>query len=66
MTYWRIRVNPVKNGEYYVYFKTDLPLVQKQIPGAAVRAGDLLDVFKPCVDEVVEITADEYFEHMWE
>jgi len=32
----------------------------------AVRSGDLLDVFAEDVDEVVEISKDEYFKHMWE
>lgn len=62
--YWRIHVN-VK-GDYNVYFKTTRRYIPEMIIDLAVKQKHLLDVFAENVDEVVEITADEYFEHMTE
>lgn len=57
---------PRRAGDHYVYYRSTMQLSFAGVVKYAVRDNELLDVFAPNVDEVVEITADEYFEHMWE
>jgi hypothetical protein len=66
MQYWRLRVNPCPNGDYNVYYKTPISLVQENVTRHAVNDGDLLHVFLPDVDQVEQITKEVYFEHMYE
>jgi hypothetical protein len=62
--YWRIHVNV--RGDYNVYFKTKKRYVPDMIVALAVQQKHLIDVFAECVDEVKEITEQEYFEYMTE
>lgn len=66
MYYWRLRVNPCKNGDYNVYYKTPINILAMNIPRYAVNDDDLLDVFLPDVDQVEQISKETYFEHMYE
>ena len=66
MYYWRLRVNPAVNSDYKVYCKTPINLSKENVSRNAVSDGDLLDVFMKHVDQVEQITAEQYFEHMAE
>ena len=66
MQYWRLRVNPAKNADYEVYYKTPIKLSRENVPRDAVLDGDLLDVFLPKVDIVEEISKEVYYEHMYD
>jgi hypothetical protein len=66
MIYWRLGVSSKKLWGYNVYFKTNNRFIPAMVVDLAVRSGDLLDVFAEDVDEVVEISEEEYFKHMWE
>lgn|GEM_PF-7019792 len=66
--FYRLRVGfpPRRLGDYYVYYRSQMQLSFTGVVKYAVRDKELLDVFAPNVDEVIEISSDEYFEHMWE
>ena len=63
----------VKHGEYmgqafgyFVYYRSKVDLLWEDVPEAAVKDGDLIDVDLHNVDYVMEITSEEYFAKMWE
>lgn len=62
--YWRIHANIA--GHLYVYFKTKNRFIPEMIVDLAVRHKELNEAFADRVDEVIEISESEYFEHMWE
>lgn len=64
MQYWRLRVNPAPDADYEVYYKTPITISRDNVPRNAVVDGDLLDSFLPYVDQIEQITAEQYFEHM--
>lgn len=64
MYYWRLRVNPAKDADYNVYYKTPINVLAVNILRDAVNDGDLLDVFLPAVDQVEPISEETYYEHM--
>lgn len=66
MIYWRIGVFSKKPGGFNCYFKTQRHYIPAMVIDLAVRQGELLDAFADDADEVVEITKEEYFTHMWE
>ncbi len=53
-------------ADHSVWYRTPMNLSPENVPKYAVRDGDLLDVFMHNVDYVLEVTPEEYFEHMWE
>ena len=64
MFYWRLKVSVP--GGYSVYIKTHRRYIDAMLIDLAVKHGDLLDVFAQYVNEVKEITKEEYFEEMCE
>lgn len=63
----------VKHGEhmgqpfgYFVYYRSKVDLLWEDVPEAAVKDGDLIDVDLHNVETVMEITPEEYFAKMWE
>ena len=64
--FYRLHVHFERGGDYDVYYRTQYSMPIKDVPWHAVWDGDLIDVFLSNVSEVLEITAEEYFEHMWE
>jgi hypothetical protein len=66
MQYWRLRVNPCRDGDYDVFYRTPINLLKINVPREAVNDGDLLNTFMPHVDVVEEITKEVYYEHMYE
>lgn len=55
-----------RGGGYFVYYRTPLDLLPDEVPEHAARDGDLIDVHLHHVEYVLEVTPEEYFEHMWE
>lgn len=45
MQYWKLRVAPCKDGEYDVFYKSPIDILQVNVPRNAVIDGDLLAVF---------------------
>ena len=66
MFYWRLRTGPLEKGGTFVFFKTKNRYIPDMVVDLAVRSGDLHGKFAPLVDEVVEISEQEYFAKMWE
>lgn len=64
MYYWRISTRPRHYAGADTYFKTNNKYIPEMVVDLAVRQGMFLDVFVQDVDEVVEITEEEYFKHM--
>lgn len=64
--FYELHVHFERGGDYSVYYRTPMELSLQSVAKYAVRDGDLLDVFMQNVDYVLEITPEEYFEHMWE
>lgn len=63
----------IKHGErmgqsfgYFVYYRSKVDLLWEDVPEAAVRDGDLIDVDLHNVETVMEITPEEYFAKMCE
>lgn len=59
--YWLIRVRDVRT-----YIKTDAKYIPAMVVDIAVRQKMFCEVFVPLVEEVREISKEEYLEHMWE
>lgn len=51
---------------YFVYYRTPMDLSPYNVPKYAVRDKQLIAVDMRYVQYVLEITAEEYFEHMWD
>jgi len=66
MQYWRLRVNPAKNCDYNVFYKTEINISKENVLRNAVKDGDLLNAFLPNVDQVEEITEETYYENMYD
>lgn len=66
MQYWKLRVAPCKDGEYDVFYKSPIDILQVNVPRNAVIDGDLLAVFLPFVDQTELISEEVYYEHMYE
>jgi hypothetical protein len=66
MQYWHIRVACHRGGECNVFYKTPIKLLTMNVLRHAVDDGDLLDVSASCADIVEEISAEKYYEHMYE
>lgn len=66
ITYWRIRTGPLEKGGFYTYIKTDGKYIPDMVVDIAIRQGMFCDVFLTSVDEVKEITKEDYLEKMWE
>lgn len=63
--FYEIHIQHSKD-EYFVYFRCPEAMNPDDVPAAAVKSGDLIDVDLVCVDYVLEITSEEYFTHMFE
>jgi len=66
MQYWRLRVNPSKDAEYDVYYKSPINILAMNVARHAVNDGDLLNVFLPDVDQVELISAEAYYDKMYD
>lgn len=66
MQYWRLRVNPCKNGEYDVFYKSQIRISKENVARNAVVDGDLLSTFMPNVDLIEEVSEAKYYEHMYD
>lgn len=66
MFYWRIRTGPINRGGMHVYIKVNRKYIPEMIVDIAIRTKMLLDVFEQEVDEIIEVTQEEYFKYMWE
>lgn len=65
--FYRLRLRIGNTGCHnYVYYRSKMPYALVNVPKYAVRDGDLIDAFMHRVDEVKEITPEEYFKYMWE
>lgn len=62
--YWRISTRPRHHVGADTYFKTKNKYIPEMVVDLAVKQGMLLDVFVQDVEEVVEVTPEEYFKHM--
>jgi len=60
-----VNTNEGKTG-YFVYYRSPTYLEPEDVPECAVVDGDLMDTHLEQVEYVLEITPDEYFEHMTE
>jgi hypothetical protein len=60
-----VSTNDGKAG-YFVYYRSSDYLEPEEVPECAVVDGDLIDVHLGQVEYVLEITPEEYFEHMTE
>lgn len=68
MFYWRIRTAFQSNNKIkeYTYFKTRDKYIPEMVVDLAVRNKMFLECFVQDVDEVLQITEEEYFKYMWE
>jgi hypothetical protein len=66
MQYWRLRVAACKGGEYDVFYKSPINLLQINVARNAVIDGDLHAAFMSDVDTVEEISAEKYYENMYD
>lgn len=64
MHYWRIRTKGP--GGYDTYIKTTEKYIPDMIVDIAVRTEMFCDAFVDVVESVVEVTTEEYHEHMWD
>lgn len=64
--FYKIHVHFERGGDYDVYYRTSFVPPLSEVAWHAVWDGDLLETFIQNVDSVLEITSEEYFEHMWE
>lgn len=65
MQFWRLHVEVYRGGEYDVFYKSFINLLNVNVPRNAVADGDLCSSFMRNVT-VEEISSEQYYENMYE
>jgi hypothetical protein len=63
--FYEIHIQRTKD-EVFVYWRSPIDVPIKEVPAAAMMDGHLLASDMRHIDYTLEITAEEYFEHMEE
>jgi hypothetical protein len=65
LNFYKLRINHNKGGFYFVYYRSINQIPLQDVVLYAIMDGDLGEHEKGSVDEVTEITEEEYFTKMW-